>query len=88
MVSIALPQSVDLSRVRAVYKVILLGCYGAGKTSIFWRVKTGEFLNSGSEDTPTGVADRCLKSYTMDNGDIVLVIAMPLGLTYLAGWAP
>ena len=57
------------------YKVILLGDYGVGKTTLFRRIKTGrraqrmDSRSSGYDDT----IDCCTKSFKLENGKVVQV---------------
>lgn len=56
-----------------VYKVVLVGCFGVGKTSLFWRLKTGQFMHHETEDSGKCLSDRCTISYIMQSGVVVQV---------------
>ena len=56
-----------------IYKVILLGNYGVGKSSLFRRLMDGSY-DAGDDDGPEDIGqERCSKSFTMDNGETVRV---------------
>jgi len=52
--------------------VILLGDYGVGKTSLFKRLRGEPFLERGHSTEGLGT-DRCTKSYTLKNGEKLVV---------------
>lgn len=57
-----------------VYKVVLVGCFGVGKTSLFWRLKTGQFMeHHETEESGRCLSDRCTVNYVMQSGDVVQV---------------
>ena len=59
-----------------VYKVVLVGSYSVGKTSLFWRLKTGQFMEhqeAGDAASSLSVTDRCTVSYVMRTGTVVQV---------------
>lgn len=56
------------------YKVILVGDYGVGKTSLFKRLRGESFYERPSSTLSKGVGrEKCTKSYTLHNGDLVTV---------------
>ena len=55
---------------RRRYKVILLGDYGVGKTSLFKRLRGEPFHERSTDGICT---DTCTKSYTLNNGEKLLV---------------
>ena len=59
------------------YKVILLGDYGVGKTSLLKRLRGESFHEQSSSIKSKGVGrEKCTKSYTLHNGDSVVVRGM------------
>lgn len=53
-----------------MYKIVLLGELGVGKTSVFKRLRDNEFDENVT--TTTGI-DSCTKVFTMGNGQTVTV---------------
>ena len=69
----------NMSRAQeCVYKVVLVGSYSVGKTSLFWRLKTGQFMHheAGDAASSSSVTDRCTVSYVMRTGTVVQVMVV------------
>ena len=56
-----------------LYKVVLLGDYGVGKTSLFRRLRDGSFAEGLSTSLSSVGMDKCTRSFQMDNGTSVKV---------------
>ena len=53
----------------SVYKVVLLGDSGVGKTSLFYRIKDGYFRDTGSTTNQIATFE---KPFRMPNGELMV----------------
>ena len=74
------------------YKVILLGDYGVGKTSLFARIKAGDqhdpsessLSTSRSSSTQSDTIDHCVRTFVLESGKKVQVRAVVYMQHYFA----